>query len=168
MQELALAEGALPQHLLSALYTQSADGRFLTNRQLSRHLVGLLTSATAPTMELLRRILPLGLLVSLESEDSVPKDDIDRLNVRDNLKMAIEADKGESNAVLLAAGKGIQTAKVAAVKTAEIVTEKTYVYTEQARKIAEKHMDLALTHWRQRMGDRGWTPSINWVRSDNR
>ena len=27
MQELALAEGALPQHLLSALYTQSADGR---------------------------------------------------------------------------------------------------------------------------------------------
>ena len=167
MQELALAEGALPQHLLSALYTQSADGRFLTNRQLSRHLVGLWTSATAPTMELLRRILPLGLLVSLESEDSVPKDDIDRLNVRDNLKMAMEADKGESNAVLLAAGKGIQTAKVAAVKTAEIVTEKTFVYTEQARKIAEKHMDLALTHWRQRMGDRGWTPSINWVRSDS-
>ena len=55
MQELALAEGALPQHLLSALYTQSADGRFLTNRQLSRHLVGLWTTATAPTMELLRR-----------------------------------------------------------------------------------------------------------------
>ena len=119
-------------------------------------------------MELLRRILPLGLLVYLESEDSVPKDDIDRLNVRDNLKMAMEADNRESNAVLLAAGKGIQTAKVAAVKTAEIVTEKTYVYTEQARKIAEKHMDLALTHWRQRMGDKGWTPSINWVRSDNR
>ena len=115
---------------------------------ISRHLAGLWTSATAPTMELLRRILPLGLLVSLESEDSVPKDDIDRLNVRDNLKMAIEADKGESIGVLLAAGKGIRTAKVAAVKTAEIVTEKTYVYTEQARKIA-KHIDLALTltHW---------------------
>ena len=78
------------------------------------------TSATAPTMELLWRILPLGLLVYLESEDSVPKDDIDRLNVRDNLKMAMEADNRESNAVLLAAGKGIQTAKVAAVKTAEI------------------------------------------------
>ena len=167
MQELALAEGALPQHLLSALYTQSADGRFLTNRQLSRHLVGLWTSSTAPTMELLRRILPLGLLVFLESEDSVPKDDIDRLNVRDNLKMAMEADNRESNAVLLAAGKGIQNAKVAAVKTAEMVTEKTYVYTEQARKIAEKHMELALTHWRQRMGDRGWQPSINWVRSDS-
>ena len=27
MQELALAEGALPQHLLTALFTQSADGR---------------------------------------------------------------------------------------------------------------------------------------------
>ena len=27
MQELALAERALPQHLLTALFTQSADGR---------------------------------------------------------------------------------------------------------------------------------------------
>ena len=166
MQELALAEGALPQHLLSALYTQSADGRFLTNRQLSRHLVGLWTSSTAPTMELLRRILPVGLLQYLDSEDSVPRDDIDRLHIRDNLKMAMEADQRESNAVLLAAGKGIKTAKVAAVKTAEMVTEKTYVYTEQAKKIAEKHMELALTHWRQRMGS-SWQPSLNWVRSDS-
>ena len=69
-------------------------------------MVGLWTSSTAPTMELLRRILPVGLLQYLESEDSVPKDDIDRLNVRDNLKMAMEADQRESNPVLLAAGKG--------------------------------------------------------------
>lgn len=166
MQELALAEGALPQHLLNALFTQSADGRFLTNRQLSRHLVGLWTTSTAPTMELLRRILPLGLLQYLESEESVPRDDVDRLNVRDNLKLAMEAEQREQNAVLLAAGKGIKTARVAALKTAEAVTEKTYVYTEQAKKIAEKHMELALTHWRQRMGS-DWQPSLNWVRSDS-
>ena len=29
MQSLSLAEGALPQHLLSALYTESADGRYV-------------------------------------------------------------------------------------------------------------------------------------------
>merc|ERR1719319_1974597 len=103
-------------------------------------------------MELLRRILPLGLLVSLESEDSVPKDDIDRLNVRDNLKMAMEADKGESNAVLLAAGKGLKSAKQVAKQTAEVVAENTYIYTAQAKKIAEKHMEIAMEHWRTRMG----------------
>ena len=32
MQELALAEGALPHHLHTAMYTQSADHRLLTNR----------------------------------------------------------------------------------------------------------------------------------------
>ncbi len=85
-QELALAEGALPQHLLTALYTQSADGRFLTNRQLSRHLVGLWTTDSPQTLQLLRRILPAGLLDFLDSEEEVPRDDIDRLNVRDNLK----------------------------------------------------------------------------------
>ena len=117
-------------------------------------------------LNFLRRILPVGLLQYLESEDSVPKDDVDRLNVRDNLKLAMEADQKESNPVLLAAGKGLKNAKIQAVKTAEMVTEKTYVYTDQAKKIAEKHMELALTHWRQRMGS-NWQPSLNWVRSDN-
>ena len=32
MQELALAEGALPKHLHCAFFTQSSDGRMLTNR----------------------------------------------------------------------------------------------------------------------------------------
>lgn len=32
MQELALSEGALPKHLHIALFTQSQDGRILTNR----------------------------------------------------------------------------------------------------------------------------------------
>ncbi|XP_023328115.1 dnaJ homolog subfamily C member 13 [Eurytemora carolleeae] len=166
MQGLALAEGALPQHLLSALYTESVDGRFLTNRQLSRHLVGLWTTESAPTMELLKRILPPGLLVYLESTDEVPKDDVDRLNVRDNLKLAMEANQKDSNALLLAAGKGLKTAKQQTIKTAEFVAEKTYIYTDQAKKIAEKHMELALTHWRERMGS-NWQPSIGWVRGSD-
>ena len=32
MQDLALAEGALPKHLHTAMFTQSADNRMLTNR----------------------------------------------------------------------------------------------------------------------------------------
>lgn len=32
MQNLALAEGALPRHLHTAMYTQSSDNRLLTNR----------------------------------------------------------------------------------------------------------------------------------------
>lgn len=32
MQDLALAEGALPRHLHTAMYTQSTDSRLLTNR----------------------------------------------------------------------------------------------------------------------------------------
>jgi DnaJ family protein C protein 13 len=162
-QELALAEGALPQHLLTALYTQSADGRFLTNRQLSRHLVGLWTTDSPQTMELLRRLLPAGLLEYLDSADEVPRDDIDRLNVRDNLKLAMEADQRDSNALLLAAGKGLKTAKQQAIKTAEVVAEKTYIYTDKAKQIAEKHMEIALTHWRERMGS-NWQPALGWTR----
>jgi len=162
MQFLSLAEGALPQHLLSALYTESADGRFLTNRQLSRHLVALWTTDNAKTNELMKRILPAGLLEFLESDDEVPKD-IDRLNVRDNLKLAMEAEKQDSNKILLAAGQGLKTAKQQALKTAEIVTEKTYIYSDQARKIAEKHMELALTHWREKMGS-NWQPGLGWIK----
>lgn len=32
MQDLSLAEGALPRHLLTAFYTQSTDNRLLTAR----------------------------------------------------------------------------------------------------------------------------------------
>ena len=32
MQDLALAEGALPVHLHKAMFTQSTDSRMLTNR----------------------------------------------------------------------------------------------------------------------------------------
>lgn len=57
MQSLALGEGALPRHLLAALYTQGSDGRLLTHRQLSRHLVGLWVTGNPIAMGLLKRIM---------------------------------------------------------------------------------------------------------------
>lgn len=57
MQELALAEGALPRHLLTALFTQGSDGRLLAHRQLSRHLVGLWVTGHPVAMGLLQRIM---------------------------------------------------------------------------------------------------------------
>lgn len=85
MQDLALAEGALPRHLLTAMFTNSSDSRMLTNRQLSRHLVGLWTAGHPTAQALLRRIIPLGLILHLQSSDAVPEEK-DRMHVRDNLK----------------------------------------------------------------------------------
>ncbi|KAK2150998.1 hypothetical protein LSH36_380g05005 [Paralvinella palmiformis] len=93
MQDLALAEGALPRHLLTAMFTNSIDSRMLTVRQLSRHLVGLWVTGHPTAMSLLKRIMPAGLLMYLDSDEDVPPDDIDRLHVRDNLKLALEHEK---------------------------------------------------------------------------
>ena len=57
MQDLALAEGALPRHLHVAMFTQSRDTRMLAIRQLSRHLVGLWVTGHPTAMALLKRIL---------------------------------------------------------------------------------------------------------------
>lgn len=88
MQSLALAEGALPRHLLTAMFTKSTDTRLLTNRQLSRHLVGLWVTGHPTAMGLLTRIMPVGLLSYLDSEEKVPQTEIDRINIRDNLTLA--------------------------------------------------------------------------------
>ena len=56
MQLLALAEGALPIHLKTALFTKSDDNRLLMNCQLSRHLVGLWTTDNDNAEELLKRV----------------------------------------------------------------------------------------------------------------
>jgi DnaJ family protein C protein 13 len=71
MQRLSLAEGSLPRHLHTALFTQSLDNRLLTHRQLSRHLIGLWLVDNAVGNELLRRILPTGLLDYLDSKETV-------------------------------------------------------------------------------------------------
>uniref|UniRef100_A0A182SBZ2 Uncharacterized protein n=1 Tax=Anopheles maculatus TaxID=74869 RepID=A0A182SBZ2_9DIPT len=92
MQTLALDEAALCRHLLVALYTPTNDSTMITHRQLSRHLVGLWITDSDDAMSLLKRIFPAGLLSFLESEDPVPKEDVeeDRLNFRDNLKLAVQ------------------------------------------------------------------------------
>lgn len=56
MQQLALAEGALPIHLLKALFTKSSDNRLLMHAQLSKHLVGLWTTDFDEADQLLERI----------------------------------------------------------------------------------------------------------------
>ena len=59
----------------------------------------------------------------LTSEDGIPSDasDVDRLHVRDNLKMAItDAESSKGNALLRAAGQGLRTSKQVAAKTAEV------------------------------------------------
>lgn len=65
MQELSLAEGALPRHLHIAMFTHSTDTRLLTLQQLSRHLVGLWITGHPTAMALLKRIL-VNILVSCD------------------------------------------------------------------------------------------------------
>lgn len=89
MQEMALAEGALPKHLHIALFTQSQDARILTNRQLSRILVSLWVTGNDASMQLLEQIFPNGLLQFMSSTEEVPEHEIDRIHNRDNLQLAV-------------------------------------------------------------------------------
>lgn len=98
MQELALAEGALPRHIHIALFTSSTDNRLLTHRQLSRHLISLWITGNPTANALLHRMLPLGLVQFLESEEKVPDKEIDRMHVRDNLK-AVQLSRRKLNVV---------------------------------------------------------------------
>ncbi|GIY06445.1 dnaJ homolog subfamily C member 13 [Caerostris darwini] len=122
MQELSLAEGALPRHLHIAMFTQSTDTRFLTMQQLSRHLVGLWITGHPTAMGLLKRILPAGLLSYLDSTDKAPDKTTDYINIRDNLKIAV--DQSQSNSKQL----------------------------PPSLKVLEKHLEFVLEHWRERIG----------------
>jgi len=96
MQDLALAEGALPRHLLTAMFTiNTTDSRLLTNRQLSRHLVGLWVTGHPTALALLKRALPAGMLNFLDSTDQVPESELDRMHIRDNLKAAEGSSKAK-------------------------------------------------------------------------
>ncbi|XP_054717127.1 dnaJ homolog subfamily C member 13-like [Uloborus diversus] len=122
MQELSLAEGALPRHLHIAMFTTSTDTRLLTMQQLSRHLVGLWITGHPTAMGLLKRILPSGLLTHLDSTEKVPGKCIDYINVRDNLKIAL--DQSQRNMKQLPA----------------------------SLQVLEKHLENVLQHWRTRIG----------------
>ncbi|XP_077081132.1 dnaJ homolog subfamily C member 13 isoform X1 [Siphateles boraxobius] len=131
MQDLALSEGALPRHLHTSMFTVSADQRMLTNRQLSRHLVGLWTAENPIALNLLKRILPTGLLAYLDSPDPVPEKDVDRMHIRDNVKIA--TDQFGRNKVpewQRLAGKA----------------------AKEVEKFAKEKADLVLVHWRDKMG----------------
>ncbi|GBP27281.1 DnaJ homolog subfamily C member 13 [Eumeta japonica] len=84
MQALALAEAALPRHLLTALYAPAR----LHHRHLARHLVALWLVEHAPAHNLLRRIMPSGLLAFLESTETPPADAEEPEPERDNLQLA--------------------------------------------------------------------------------
>ena len=58
-------------------------------RQLSRHLVGLWVTGHPTAMGLLRRILPSGMLMYLDSDAEVPTHEDDKINIRDNVKIAV-------------------------------------------------------------------------------
>ncbi|XP_047738471.1 dnaJ homolog subfamily C member 13-like, partial [Hyalella azteca] len=169
MQRLSLTEGALPSHLYTALYTRlTDDGRLLGQRQLSRHLVGLWTANNEAAMELLGRILPRGLLAALESTETVPVDDIDRLSPRDNLAIAAAAEAAaakQGSAVVRAVGDAVKTTakkverlverhmdKLEGVeRSLQPATKQIEKYYEQ---YLEKHLDkdlLAVQHWKQRL-----------------
>ncbi|KAJ3648782.1 hypothetical protein Zmor_020558 [Zophobas morio] len=133
MQNLALAEGALPRHLLAALYTQGSDGRLLTHRQLSRHLVGLWVTGNPTAMGLLKRIMPTGLISFLDSEDKVPEHALEQelLNHRDNLKIAQDhANKSKKNPNWAAVERQLKNVE----------------------KRVEHYTNLALQHWGARVG----------------
>ncbi|XP_078519994.1 dnaJ homolog subfamily C member 13 isoform X1 [Lissotriton helveticus] len=132
MQDLALSEGALPRHLHTSMFTISTDQRMLTNRQLSRHLVGLWTAENTTSTNLLKRILPSGLLAYLDSTDPVPEKDIDRMHIRDNVKIAND-QFGKLNKVP-------EWQRLAGIAAKEV------------EKFAKDKVDIVLLHWRDRMG----------------
>ncbi|XP_036374961.1 dnaJ homolog subfamily C member 13-like [Megalops cyprinoides] len=131
MQELALSEGALPRHLHTSMFTVSTDQRLLTNRQLSRHLVALWTAENSTAINLLRRILPTGLLSYLDSSDPVPEKEMDRVNVRDNVKIATDQ---------LVHSKVPEWQRLAGKAAKEV------------ERFTKGKMDVVLMHWRNRIG----------------
>ena len=69
---------------------------------------------------------PAGLLAALDSRETVPLDDIDRLNTRDNLKIALEDDEASRKNQVM---NTINNAYKTSVKKVE--------------KLVERHMDVS-------------------------
>ena len=136
MQQLALSEGALPRHLHTALFTQSIDSRMLTMRQLSRNLVGLWCTSNEIALELLRRILPAGLIQFLFSNEQAPKDR-DLMNIRDNLSLAIEHNTEQN-----------QSAKMQIINRGKKIQRQ--LMNAQSVRVIEKQLNTVLQHWKQR------------------
>ncbi|KRX78176.1 DnaJ -like protein subfamily C member 13 [Trichinella sp. T6] len=85
MQEFALSEGAYLRHLYFSLFTVSSDIRMMAIRQLSRRLIALWTAGSFFAIDLLKRILPEGLMQYLKSNEELPLVEEDLLATRGNL-----------------------------------------------------------------------------------
>lgn len=114
MQSLALAEAALPRHLLGALYGGGQESRLVALRQLCRHLVGLWVSGHEAAMGALKRMLPPGLLACLEEPPGPKGDGPGFHEPRDNLRLANDlhqqqqSGKGPAWAQQLKAVRGVE------------------------------------------------------------
>ncbi|GFG28396.1 hypothetical protein Cfor_00863 [Coptotermes formosanus] len=151
MQDLALAEGALPRHLLTALFMHGTDGRALTHRQLSRHLVGLWVTGHPTAMGLLKRIMPSGLLTYLDSEDKVPDSVLEQehLNTRDNLKIAQDhANKNRRGQHWITIERQIRILE----KHMELYAYRAEKMANPTHKTKRWTLQNALRHWGDRMG----------------
>uniref|UniRef100_A0A8C1MFW6 DnaJ heat shock protein family (Hsp40) member C13 n=1 Tax=Cyprinus carpio TaxID=7962 RepID=A0A8C1MFW6_CYPCA len=99
--------------------------------QLSRHLVGLWTAENSTALNLLKRILPTGLLAYLDSSDPVPEKDVDRMHIRDNVKIATDQ---------FGRNKVPEWQRIAGKAAKEV------------EKFAKEKADVVLMHWRDKMG----------------
>lgn len=88
MQELSLAEGTFLFHLHSSMFPIVSGDKFFPIQILSRKLLSLWTVSNETALSLLNAIFPLGLLNFLESTEKPPKDSMNVIISRDNLKIA--------------------------------------------------------------------------------
>ena len=126
MQKLALSEGALPKHLQIAMFSPSNDSRYLAFQQLSRTLVSLWIVENASAGQLLRRILPIGLLNYLDSTDKPPKKGIQILE-RNNLQQAMDLCNKKT--------------------TKDVIRD-----FHPSVRVIERHVENVFQHWRERIG----------------
>jgi len=128
MQHLAMAEGSFLRHLQIALFSPNNDSRYLAFQQLSRQLVALWMVNNDTAFELLKRIVPLGLLNHLESEEKPPKNSMLKLVERNNLKLAQDMVTKQNN-------------------TMNQIRD-----IHPSVRIIEKHVENVFQHWREKIG----------------
>ncbi|KAK9497827.1 hypothetical protein O3M35_003746 [Rhynocoris fuscipes] len=127
MQEMSLNECALPRHLVTALFSKDTDRNMLAQRHISRQLVALFLTDNPDGMALMHRTIPSGLMNYLDSSEKPPAVSDNELNIRDNLKLALD----HSNKFQ---------------KQSQIVN------WERQYRLLEKHLEKALIHWGAQLG----------------
>lgn len=128
MQHLAMAEGSFLRHLQIAIFSPNNDSRYLAFQQLSRQLVALWMVNNETALELLKRIVPLGLLNYLESEEKPPKNSMLKLVERNNLKLAQDMITKQNNTIN---------------QIRDI---------HPSVRVIEKHVENVFQHWREKIG----------------